>query len=141
MGELCMFLLIFRLHFLSIKGNTLILSNILDRNCIEKYEVPIAKQNTLHKTGNRKTEYKMTIQEAQDDKYMLDASFENAYTSSTEYKKSLGSFINVKDNNGQTAFHIAASNNNLEGIKTLICYEVSLFIRDIDGKVFITLIE
>ena len=95
----------------------------------------------MYEMRNREAECKIVIHETQDEKYSLNKSFENAYTSSIEYKKLLGSFMNTKDNNGQTALHIAASNNNLEGIKTLIEYGASLFIRDVNGKVIIIIIE
>jgi len=90
---------------------------------------------------NREADCKIVIHEAQDEEYSLSKSFENAYASSIEYKKLLGSFMNTKDNKGQTALHIAASNNNLEGIKTLIGYGVPLFMRDRNGKVIIIIIE
>ena len=147
------------MHYGAISGENIGLSIVLDKNLsenIEKKKVEEKKtekdfefksnpNTTKHndelfrKTSLKKNkDYKVVVQTVQNDNktYELNSSFESKYINSAEYKKSLNSFINLKDNNGHTAIHIAVLNNNLNGIKTFIEYGASVFIRDNQEKVY-----
>lgn len=80
-------------------------------------------------------EFRITVQEPPSDS--LDASFEAAYYFSPEHKRSLQSFVNVRDDGGQTALHTAASSGNLRAVKTLMEYGASVFVKDLSEKVLL----
>eukprot|EP00826_Nyctotherus_ovalis_P039509 TRINITY_DN3806_c0_g2_i4.p1 TRINITY_DN3806_c0_g2~~TRINITY_DN3806_c0_g2_i4.p1 ORF type:complete len:102 (-),score=15.17 TRINITY_DN3806_c0_g2_i4:333-638(-) len=67
--------------------------------------------------------------------YVLDSSFEMRYFVSPEYKKSQQNFVNVKDNNGHTALHVAAFSNNMRGVKVFLEYGGCPFMKDMQDKV------
>jgi ankyrin repeat protein len=47
---------------------------------------------------------------------------------------SIKNLINLQDKNGDTALHLAATNNNFNVVKQLIDYGADVFLKNNDGK-------
>ena len=96
-------------------------------------------ESELHKIKKNKTEYTINAQNGQCNSTSEndEERFENEYINNPEYKKTLSSFVNIKDNNGQTALHLASMCGNCLAMKLLIKYNGSAFIKDEFKKVLL----
>lgn len=65
------------------------------------------------------------------DKHLeLNSSFEKEYFGTSEYRKSLLSYVNSRDQQERTALHVAALKSNLPAVKSLLARNTSPFLRD-----------